>query len=57
MEVYPDKPNLHTLLKDLLCTLGMYDVWLFHKLAIQTTLYILFNRDYMIILYKTSKDG
>ena len=40
MEVYPDKPNWCTLLKDLLCTLGMYDAWYFQEIG--NTEYILY---------------
>ena len=33
MEIYPDKPNWCTLLKDLLCTLGMYVAWYFQEIG------------------------
>jgi len=57
MEVYPDKPNWCTLLKDLLCTLGMYDAWYFQEIGNTEYFYILLNRDYVINLYKSGKDG
>ena len=42
MEVYPNKPNWCSLLKDLLCTLGMYDAEYFQEIAdIEYLLYIL----------------
>ena len=45
MEVYPDKPNWCTLLKDLLCTLGMYDAWYFQDIVnIEYILYIVKQR-------------
>ena len=40
MEEYPDKPNWCTLLKDLLCTLGMYDAWYFQEIG--NTEYVLY---------------
>ena len=44
-EVYPDKPNWCTLLKDLLCTLGMYDAWYFQDIGnIEYILYIVKQR-------------
>jgi len=57
MEVYPDKPNWCKLLKDLLCTLGMYDAWYFQEIGNTEYFYILLNRDYVINLYKSGKDG
>jgi len=43
MEVYPDRPNWCTLLKDLLCTLGMYDAWYFQDIG---------NTEYFLYIVK-----
>ena len=43
MEVYPDKPNWCTILKDLLFTLGMYDAWYFQEIG---------NTDYILYIVK-----
>ena len=43
MEVYPDKPNWCTLLKDLLCILGMYDAWYFQEIG---------NTEYFLYIVK-----